>query len=462
MSTMGEPAVPIAAGRGGAVTAGLAEIDDRRVARFTLAGGKHRGAIGPVEGDVMERLIRVALDLGLPVVGELATSGADVREGLASLHAWGRVAAVLSRASGAVPVVLAVTGPCVSGPALLLGMADHVVMTTDAYAYVSGPKAVAEFTGTATTREALGGAPVHDSQSGLASLVVADDTEAQYAVADLLSYLPSNYLEDPPLAACTDPVDRACRAAAEVVPSRATASYDMRVVITDVLDHESFLEVRAAYAPNVVTGYGRLGGVPVGVIANQPSQKAGTLDIEASRKAARFVQACDAFGLALLTFVDSPGFQPGRDIEWRGMIRHGAELVHAYAAATVHRLCVVVRKAYGGAYIVMDSRGLGNDLCVAWPAAEIAVMGAPGAVAVLHGRKLGTIDDGEERGRLQAELETDFAERHCTPAIAAERGYVDEVIDPADTRRVVVAGLHALRSKRAAPAGTARHTNTPL
>ena len=458
----GELSVPVAAGRGGAVSAGLTEIDDRRVAQFTLAGGKHRGAVGPVEGDVIERLVRVALDLGVPVVGELATSGADVREGLASLHAWGRVAAALSRASGAVPVVLSVVGPCVSGPALLLGMADHVVMTSDAYAYVSGPRAVAEFTGTPTTRAALGGASLHEVSSGVASLVVADDAEAKYAVADLLSYLPSNYLEDPPPAPCADPVDRACRAAAEIVPSRPTASYDIRVVITDVLDRESFLEVRAAYAANVVTGYGRLAGVPVGVIANQPSQKAGTLDIEASRKAARFVQACDAFGLALLTFVDSPGFQPGRDIEWRGMIRHGAQLVHAYAAATVPRLCVVVRKAYGGAYIVMDSRGLGNDLCVAWPAAEIAVMGPPGAVAVLHGRKLGALEDEDARGRLQAELESDYAGRHCTPAVAAERGYVDEVIDPADTRRVVVSGLNALRSKRAVPAGGARHTNTPL
>ena len=458
----GAAAVPVAAGRGGAVSAWLTEIDDRRVAWFTLAGGKHRGAIGPVEGDVIERLVRVALELGVPVVGELATSGADVYEGLPSLHAWGRVAAALSRASGAVPVILAVVGPCVSGPALLLGMADHVVMTTDAYAYVSGPQAVAEFTGTATTRTALGGASVHDTVSGLSSLVVTDDDQARYAVADLLSYLPSNYLEDPPLAACTDPVERACRAAAEVVPSRPTASYDMRVVVTDVLDKESFLEVRAANAPNVVTGYGRLGGVPVGVIANQPSQKAGTLDIEASRKAARFVQGCDAFGLALVTFVDSPGFQPGRDLEWRGMIRHGAELVHAYAAATVPRLCVVVRKAYGGAYIVMDSRGLGNDLCVAWPAAEIAVMGAPGAVAVLYGRKLGAVDDEEERGRRQAELEADYAERHCTPAVAAERGYVDEVIDPAETRRVLAAGLTVLRSKRAVPAAAVRHTNTPL
>ncbi len=454
--------VPVAAGRGGAVDAWLTELDGRRVAWFTLSGGKHRGAIGPVEGEVVERVVRLAVDLGVPVVGELSTSGADVSEGLPSLHAWGRVAAALSRASGAVPVVLVVVGPCVSGPALLLGMADHVVMTSDAYAYVSGPHAVADFTGVTTTRRALGGAAVHDATTGVATAVVRDEEEARWVVADLLSFLPANYLEDPPVARSADPVDRPSRGAAEVVPSRPTASYDMRVVLNDVCDHESFLEVRAASAPNVVTGYARLGGVPVGVIANQPSQKAGTLDIEASKKAARFVQACDAFGLALVTFVDSPGFQPGREIEWRGMIRHGAELVHAYAAATVPRLCVVVRKAYGGAYIVMDSRGLGNDLCVSWPAAEVAVMGAPGAVAVLHGRRLTQIDDEDERERRRADLEAEYAERHCTPTMAAERGYVDEVIDPLDTRRVLVLGLAALRTKRAVRPRAVRHTNTPL
>ncbi|MEN3315250.1 MAG: hypothetical protein V7605_1484 [Acidimicrobiaceae bacterium] len=456
-------AVAVAAGRGAGVSAWLTDVEGRQVAWFRLAGGKHRGAIGPAEGEVIDRLVCLALDLGLPIVGELSTAGADVFEGIPSLHAWGRVAASLSRASGALPIILAVVGPCVSGPALLLGLADHVVMTVDSYAYVSGAQAVADFTGVTTTREALGGATVHSTVSGVASLVVQDDDEAREAVLDLLSYLPSNYLESPPVTACADPVDRSCRAAAEAVPSRPMASYDMRVVVGDVVDHESFLEVRAGTAANVVTGYARLGGVPVGVIANQPSQKAGTLDIEAARKAARFVQACDAFGLALITFVDSPGFQPGRDIEWRGMIRHGAQLVHAYAAATVPRLCVVVRKAYGGAYIVMDSRGLGNDFCVSWPGAEIAVMGAPGAVAVLHGRRLAEVDDDDDRARRQAELESEYAERHCTPAVAAERGYVDEVIDPHDTRRVLVAGLAALGTKRASSSRPpARHTNTPL
>jgi acetyl-CoA carboxylase carboxyltransferase component len=455
-------AAPVAARRGGAATATLTEIDGRRVAWFRLAGGKHRGAIGPTEGQVIERTIRLALDAGIPIVGELATSGADVTEGVASLVAWGRVAKALVDASGTLPILLSVTGPCVGGPALLLGLADHVVMTADAYAYVNGPRTAVAFTGVPTDHVDLGGAEVHSARSGVASIVVLDDAGAAAAVADILSYLPSNHLEEPPAWPCDDPLDRPSKVAAGVVPERPTASYDVRTVIGDVCDAESFLEVRAELATNVVTGYARLAGAPVGVIANQPKSQAGTLDIEASRKAARFVQGCDAFGLPLLTFVDCGGFRPGRDLEWRGMIRHGAELVHAYANATVPRLCVVLRKAYGGAYIAMDSRGLGNDLCLAWPTAEIAVMGAPGAVAVLQRRTLSAIADPQERAKVQAELEADYTQRLCSPAVAAERGYVDDVIDPQDTRRLLTAGLAALRTKRATPRSRAKHTNTPL
>ena len=454
--------VPVAACRGGAATGSLTELEGRSVASFQLSGGKHRGALGTTEGEVIERVVRLALEAGIPVVGELATSGADVAEGLPSLHSWGRVVAGLAEASGAVPIVLSVVGPCVGGPALLLGLADHVVMTTDSFAYVNGPETVAEITGRQTTRQDLGGAGVHYRRSGLASLVVPDEDDARWAVADLLSYLPDNFLAEPPVVPTDDPLDRPCRAAAEAVPTSATASYDARSVVADVLDPGSFLELWGGHAPNVVTGYGRLGGQAVGVVANQPCQLAGTLDIEASEKAARFVQSCDAFGLPLLTFVDCPGYQPGKDQEWRGMIRHGAELVHAYGEATVPRLCVVMRKAYGGAFIVMDSKGLGNDLCVAWPTAEIAVMGAPGAVQILHRKRLADVEDEAERARLQAELETDYLERFCTPAVAAERGYVDDVIDPHDTRRLLAAGLAALRTKRARPPSGAKHANTPL
>ncbi len=459
------PAVPVAACRLGAAAASLSELDGRRVAWFRLAGGKRAGALGPNEGQVIERLLHTALDLGVPIVGELSTSGADVAEGLPSLHAWGRVAAALSQASGAVPVLLAVTGPCVGGPALLLGMADHVVMTTSAFAYLSGPEAVAEITGVSIDRADLGGAGVHHQRSGLASLVVPDDDDARWAVADLLSYLPDNYLEAAPVLPSADPVDRPSRGAADAVPANRSSSYDVREVVADVVDLDSFLEVRAAHAANVVIGFGRVDGHPVGIVANQPSQLAGTLDIEASQKAARFVQSCDAFGLPLLTFVDCPGYQPGKDHEWRGMIRHGAEMVHAYAEATVPRVCVVMRKAYGGAFIVLDSKGLGNDVCLAWPTAEIAVMGAAGAVSILHGKRLAAIADPAERARAQSELEADYAARLCTPAVAAERGYVDDVIDPLDTRRAVAAALAALRTKRAdgrRHRRPARHSNTPL
>ena len=359
------------------------------------------------------------------------------------------------------PVVLVVAGPCVSGPSLLLGLADVVVMTRDAFAYVSGPSAVAGMTGRVLDHGDLGGSDIHTTKSGVATLVVEDEDAALWAVADLLSFLPSNNCEEPPVCACDDPVERLCTAAADLVPATPTASYDVRRVVTDIVDRDSFLELRASYARNLVTALARVGGRPVGVVANQPQQLAGTLDIAASQKGARFVQWCDAFNLPLVTFVDTPGYQPGKDLEWRGIIRHGAQLVHAYAAATVPRLGVVLRKAYGGAYIVMDCKTLGNDYCCAWPGAEIAVMGAPGAVAILDGKRLSDVADDGDRARLRADLEDDYQRRHCTPHAAAERGFVDEVIDPRETRQALCGALRALANKRE-HLPRRRHANGPL
>jgi acetyl-CoA carboxylase carboxyltransferase component len=424
------------------------------VAWFRLEGGPHRGAIGPAEGDTIQRLVGRAVETGVPVVGVLASSGAEVGEGIVSLHAWGRVAKALAAASGVVPVALVVTGPCVSGPALLLGLADVVVMTSEAFAYVSGPGAVVSVTGVEVGRERLGGSAVHASRSGVAALVAADEEAALAQVSDVLAHLPSNCLDHAPDLGTHDVADRDCTI---TVPAAATASYDVRAVADDVLDHGSLLELWPLYAPNVVTALATVEGRAVGVVANQPQQLAGTLDIDASKKAARFVQLCDAFSLPIVTFVDTPGFQPGKDIEWRGMIRHGAELVHAYSEATVPRVCVVLRKAYGGAYIVMDSKGIGNDACFAWPAAELAVMGAPGAVQILHGKRLGDDVDGARRRALEAE----YAAAYCTPAVAAARGYVDEVIEPRHTRRAVVFALRALHTKRERLAKR-RHSNSPL
>jgi acetyl-CoA carboxylase carboxyltransferase component len=364
-------------------------------------------------------------------------------------------------ASGIVPIVLVVVGPCVSGPALLLGLADAVILTAEAFAYVSGPGSVAAVTGSHPTHTELGGAPAHASRSGVATLVVDDEDAATGAVADLLSYLPANNMEEPPMSACDDPVDRPCLLAAGVVPARAAASYDMRGVITDVVDRGSFTETRPSYGRNLVTGFARLGGRPVGIVANQPSHLAGTLDIVSSQKGARFVQWCDAFNVPLVTLVDTSGYQPGKDLEWRGIIRNGAQLVHAYAAATVPRLSVVVRKAYGGAYIVMDSKSLGSDYCAAWPSAEIAVMGASGAVAILYGRRLAAIADEECRDRRRRELEQGYQRRFCNPQLAAERGFIDDVIDPRDTRHALALALSALASKREELVRR-RHSNGPL
>ncbi len=453
--------VGLAARRPSAVSADIVQLGGRTLARFVLGGGEHRGAIGPAEGDTIERLVRTAADLGVPVLGVMSTSGGDIGHGVASLHAWGQAARALSQASGLVPIVLVVIGPCVSGPALLLGLADVVVMTDAAFAYVSGPGAVRGFTGQEVSHEELGGAAVHAPRTGVPWEVVGNEEEALETALTALSYLPPNNHEEPPVHLGTDPVERECAAAAAAVPRNPSASYDVRAVITDVVDAESFLEVRRLHAPNLVTGLAMVGGHPVGVLANQPSQMAGALDVEAASKGARFVQLCDAFNVPLLTFVDTPGFQPGKDIEWRGMIRHGAELVHAYGAATVPRVSVILRKAYGGAYIVMDSKGLGSDVSLAWPTAEVAVMGASGAVGILHGRRLAAMEDEAARQEERKALEEEYAAQYCSPDVAAERGFLDEVIDPASTRLAVATAFSALHTKRER-LPRRRHANTPL
>lgn len=388
----------------------------------------------------------------LPLVLSLCCSGPDLGEGLAALDGWGRVARALSACSGAVPIVAVVDGPLLSGPALFLGIADAVVMTPKALAYLSGPAAVAEVTGVTVRPSELGGAQVHASRSGLASLL-ADDGEGALAEARrLLSYLPSHSDELPPEAPSWDPPARSVPELRQVVPSSATGSYDVRRVLTALADDGQMLELRAAWAPQLVTVLLRMGGATIGVLANQPQAMAGTLDIGASQKGARFVNFCDAFNVPLLTVVDTPGFMPGRDLEWRGMIRHGAELVYAYAEATVPRVCLVVRKAYGGAYIVMDSKGMGNDICIAWPSAEVAVLGAEAAVRIVHR----TVD---EAGKGQ--LLDEYREKFMNPYVAAERGYVDIVIDPAQTRKVVADCFATLASKRETSV-LRKHGNSPL
>jgi acetyl-CoA carboxylase carboxyltransferase component len=413
---------------------------------------ERRGALHPADGETIAAAARTALDAKVPLVLFLASSGADVVEGLPATYGWGLAARAVATCSGTVPVVAAVTGPTVSGPALLLGLADLVVMTDDAYAFVSGPNMVRQITGVRVDATELGGAGAHARSSGVASLIVSDADAARDAVADVLAYLPANVDELPPRWATDDAVDRPTPEAGALVPSSPTGAYDVRDVARAIVDDGALLELRPRWAPNLVTGFATIGGRPVGVVANQPLAIAGTLDIPASQKGAAFVGFCDAFNVPLLTLVDTPGFYPGKDLEWRGMIRKGAQFAFAYARATVPRVCVALRKAYGGAYIVMDSRYMGNDHYLAWPSAEIAVMGGKGAAEILH--RAATQDE-------RVVLEASYEERFLNPYIAAERGSVDAVIEPADTRREVAAAFELLATKQERLVRR-KHDNSPL
>jgi acetyl-CoA carboxylase carboxyltransferase component len=452
------PPTPLAAGRPAAARAELRELHGRMVA-WAEVDGLREGGTGEAEAEVVGRALELAEQLGCPVVIQLTSVAVDPGPaGIAGLAAWGRVAARAVRLSGVVPLLVAVSGPVHGGLAPILGLADHVVIAAGATAYLNGPGPIAHVTGATIDSQMLGGAHVHATRTGLSSLTASDADDALDALVEILTYLPDNHLAAPPTTMTDDPIGRACTRAAAIVPAESMHAYDVRDVLDDVFDAGSLLELHGEHAANLVCAYARLGGQPVAVVANQPAVRAGTLDIAASKKGARHIQGADALGLPLITFVDTPGFEPGRDLEWRGMIRHGAKLVGAYANASVPRVGVILRKAYGGAYIVMDSHSMGNDLTFAWPTAEIAVMGAPGAVAILNKRDLA---DAEDPIASQVRLEAEYRARYCSPTIAAERGYVDAVIDPVDTRRLIAGALRRLANKRPTRPHRA-HDNGPL
>jgi acetyl-CoA carboxylase carboxyltransferase component len=436
----------------GSIKAEVRDFDGREVVWVEVDATDRRGALSSDSSSVLEHAAVTAREQQLPLIGVVRSSGADIVEGFSALHGWGRAAKALADCSGIVPTILIVDGPAVSGPALLLGLADHVIMTEAAYAFVSGPTMVAEFTGVMMDNEELGGAATHARYTGAATLVAADLDAAVDLTGQLLAYFPQHNDAEPPRWPTDDTIDRSTPEAGELIPASSTGSYDVRAVIRALADDGDLLELRPRWASNVVTALTTIGGMPVGVVANQPLALAGTLDIPASQKAARFVACCDAFNLPILTLVDTPGFYPGKDLEWRGMIRHGAQLVFAYGRASVPRICVILRKSYGGAYIVMDSKKMGNDLCIAWPWAELAVMGAGQAAAILQRRAT---------PEARAAFEADYTERLLNPYVAAERGYIDAVVEPAHTRQVIGEALVMLSDKRerlqARP-----HDNTPL
>ena len=444
-------ALEIRQGVPGEVTAGLFDLDGRSVILIRADTPTRMGALTPEDGKTIANALEMALTKRLPAILLLASSGADANHGVAALHGWGTAARVLSKCSGVIPVIAAVTGPAVSGTALLIGLADIVVMTESAYAFVSGPIPVRQMTGVQISQQELGGAHVHHRETGVASIIVSDN-EVLQTIAEILQFFPNyNGLEAPRIA--TNDLDsRLTPEASDVLPETPSGSYDVREIIRHIADDNYFVELRSGWAPNLVTGLASFGGRSVGVVANQPISIAGTLDIPASQKGARFVAMCDAFNLPLITLVDTPGFYPGKDLEWRGMIRHGAQLAFAYARATVPRIAVVLRKSYGGAFIVMDSKTIGNDAYLAWPTAEIAVMGATQAAQILR------------RGASDAEIEeyvTEYDSTYLNPYIGAERGFVDAVIDPKLTRRELIDLLDLLSTKKE-KIPVRRHDNSPL
>jgi len=433
------------------VISNIVSFSGRKVMQVEIGSGENK-SIKPLDGENLATAAKIAHEQGMPIVCFVESSGADILEGVAAVHGWGMAAREFVRCSGKVPIIFCVTGATVSGPALLLGLADFVVMIEDSYAFVSGPRMAELFTGENTTNEDLGGAPLHDRNTGVSHFTTNSLDEASELIEQLLSFMPDNSDENPHAWNSTDPADRSTPEAGSVLPESISDSYDIRDVINCVVDENYILESRKSWAPNLITAFASINGRPVGVVANQPQSLAGTLDIPASQKGASFVSFCDSFNLPLITFVDTSGFYPGKDLEWRGMIRYGAQMAFAYARATVPRICVTLRKSYGGAYIVMDSRYMGNDLMLAWPSAEIAVMGAKGAVEILH-------RDADEKEKLS--LESSYEEKLLNPFVAADRGSVDRVIEPSETRSEIVAALDLLFNKRER-LPKRKHDNIPL
>jgi propionyl-CoA carboxylase beta chain len=444
---------------GDGVVTGYGTVEGRPVCVFAQDFTVFGGSLGEVFGEKIVKVMDLAMKTGCPVIGINDSGGARIQEGVVSLGLYGEIFFRNVRASGVIPQISLVMGPCAGGAVYSPAVTDFTVMVDQtSHMFITGPDVIKTVTGEDVGFEELGGARTHNTKSGNAHYLATDEEAAIEYVKALLSYLPSNNMDDPPVV----PVDADLSTADEVldtlIPDSANQPYDMHRVIEHVLDDGEFLEVHALYAQNIVVGFGRVEGRPVGVVANQPMHFAGCLDIAASEKAARFVRTCDAFNVPVLTFVDVPGFLPGTGQEWEGIIRRGAKLIYAYAEATVPKVTVITRKAYGGAYDVMGSKHLGADLNFAWPTAQIAVMGAQGAVNILHRAALSTAEDP---AALRAELVTEYEDRLANPYVAAERGYVDAVIQPSQTRPQIVRALRTLRTKRET-LPPKKHGNIPL
>jgi propionyl-CoA carboxylase beta chain len=444
---------------GDGVVTGHGTVDGRRVCVFSQDFTVLGGSLGEVFAEKVIKIMDLAVRMGVPVIGLNDSGGARIQEGVVSLGGYGEIFLRNVRASGVVPQISAIMGPCAGGAVYSPAITDFVFMVRDtSHMFVTGPNVIRTVTGEEVTMEELGGAVTHATRSGVAHFASEDERACIEDLKVLLGFLPSNNLEDPPRSEPTDDPERLCPELDAMMPAASNVPYDVRDVIAAIVDDADFLEVAAEFAPNIVIGFARLDGRPVGIVANQPQHLAGVLDIDSSTKAARFVRTCDAFNVPIVTLVDVPGFLPGTGQEFDGIIRHGAKLLYAYAEATVPKLTVILRKAYGGAYDVMGSKHVGADLNLAWPMAEIAVMGARGAVSILHRREL---DAAEDPAALQAEFEERYLRDLANPWRAAERGYVDAVVRPSETRRELVRGLRFASTKRQSPPPR-KHGNIPL
>ena len=444
---------------GDGVVAGQGRVDGRVVYAFAQDFTVFGGSLSETNAAKIVKIMDLALKMGAPVVGLNDSGGARIQEGVLSLGGYADIFLRNTLASGVIPQISAIMGPCAGGAVYSPAITDFNIMVEGtSYMFVTGPDVIRTVTHEEVTKEELGGAMTHNATSGVAHFAVPDDRECLRLVRELLGYLPSNNVDDPPRRETADPIDREDEALDRLVPESPNQPYDILDLIHAVVDDGVFLEVHRYFARNIVVGLARLGGRSVGIVANQPAYLAGTLDIDASVKAARFVRFCDAFNIPLVTFEDVPGFLPGTRQEYGGIIRHGAKLLFAFAEATVPKVTVITRKAYGGAYCVMSSKHIRTDVNFAWPTAEIAVMGPEGAVNILYKRELDSADDPD---RLRAERVAEFREKFANPYVAASRGFVDEVIQPRQTRARLIAALAGLETKRDRNPPK-KHGNIPL
>ena len=444
---------------GDGVVTGFGKVNGRLVYVFSQDFTVFGGSLSEAHAEKICKVMDLATKNGAPIVGLNDSGGARIQEGVVSLGGYADIFLRNTLASGVVPQISAILGPCAGGAVYSPAITDFIVMVRDtSFMFVTGPDVVKTVTHEEVTFEELGGADVHSSKSGVAHFAVPNEVACMNLLRRLLGFLPSNNLDDAPLEPTEDPADRMDPELDTVVPDQASKSYDMHEVIRRVVDEGEFLEVHESWAKNILCAFAHLGGRSIGIVAQQPMVLAGVLDIDASTKAARFVRFCDAFNIPLLTFVDVPGFLPGTAQEHGAIIRNGAKLLYAYAEATVPKLTVITRKAYGGAYDVMSSKHIRGDYNVAWPSAEIAVMGPEGAVNIIHKDELAKAKDRERR---RAELAGEYAEKFANPFVAAARGYVDDVIEPRETRPRLVAALESLQGKRDANPKK-KHGNIPL